>query len=35
MATYSGGSLSANGARTPGASNTDFHKEDCLTLVIE
>ena len=25
MATYSGGSLSANGARTPGASNTDFH----------
>ena len=25
MATYSAGSLSANGARTPGASNTDFH----------
>ena len=25
MATYSGGSISANGARTPGASNTDFH----------
>jgi len=25
MATYSGGSLSANGARTPGVSNTDFH----------
>ena len=25
MATYSGGSLSANGSRTPGASNTDFH----------
>ena len=25
MATYSGGSLSANGTRTPGVSNTDFH----------
>ena len=25
MATYSAGSLSANGTRTPGASNTDFH----------
>ena len=25
MATYTGGSLSANGTRTPGASNTDFH----------
>jgi hypothetical protein len=25
MATYSGGSLSANGTRTPGSSNTDFH----------
>ena len=25
MATYSAGSLSANGARTPGVSNTDFH----------
>ena len=25
MATYSGGSLSANGVRTPGVSNTDFH----------
>jgi len=25
MATYSAGSLSANGSRTPGASNTDFH----------
>jgi hypothetical protein len=25
MATYSAGSLSANGLRTPGASNTDFH----------
>jgi len=25
MATYSQGSLSANGARTPGSSNTDFH----------
>ena len=25
MATFTGGSLSANGARTPGASNTDFH----------
>ena len=25
MATYSGGSLSANGARTPGTSATDFH----------
>ena len=25
MATYSGGSLSANGSRTPGVSNTDFH----------
>ena len=25
MATYSAGSLSANGARTPGSSNTDFH----------
>ncbi len=25
MATYNGGSLSANGVRTPGASNTDFH----------
>ena len=25
MATYSGGSLSANGTRTPGVSATDFH----------
>ena len=25
MATYSAGSLSANGSRTPGVSNTDFH----------
>ena len=25
MATYNGGSLSANGTRTPGSSNTDFH----------
>jgi len=25
MATYSAGSLTANGTRTPGASNTDFH----------
>ena len=25
MATYSAGSLSANGTRTPGSSNTDFH----------
>ena len=25
MATYSAGSLSANGTRTPGVSNTDFH----------
>jgi hypothetical protein len=25
MATYTAGSLSANGARTPGSSNTDFH----------
>ena len=25
MATYNAGSLSANGTRTPGASNTDFH----------
>ena len=25
MATYSAGSLSANGARTPGVSATDFH----------
>ena len=25
MATYSGGSISANGTRTPGVSNTDFH----------
>ena len=25
MATYNAGSLSANGTRTPGSSNTDFH----------
>jgi len=25
MATYSAGSLSANGTRTPGVSATDFH----------
>ena len=25
MATYSGGSISANGTRTPGVSATDFH----------
>ena len=25
MATFTGGSLSANGSRTPGVSNTDFH----------